>query len=292
MKTLIIGGTGTVGTQVVKYMLQAKQPIRLLTTSVHKAARLPVYVDPYVANLDEPETLTKAFVGIDKVFLLNPQGHTEVEQAINAVNAAQKAGVSKIVYQSIHRVRQGAHIPHFQTKIAIEEAIMASGLNYTFVCPNNFYQNDFWFKDAVSAYGIYPQPYGEAGLSRVDVRDIAEAAVKALFNSEYDGLSIPLAGPEALTGEDTAAILSEELGFKVNYGGNDLAAWAAQAKLILPAWIVDDWVQMYQFFQEKGLVATASDLQLLTHVLGRAPRSYAAFVREYAPVFQPESVTV
>lgn len=291
MKTLIIGGTGTVGNQVVKFMLQAKKPLRLLTTSVHKAARLPVYVDPFVANLDEPETLTKAFVDIDRVFLLNPQGHTEVEQAINAIEAAKKAGVSKIVYQSIHNVREGAHIPHFQTKIAIEEAIKASGLTYTFVCPNNFYQNDFWFKEAIANYGVYPQPFGEAGLSRVDVRDIAEVAVKALFNAEYDGLSIPLAGPEALTGEDTAAILGEELGYKVSYGGNDLEAWAAQAKLTMPAWIVDDWVQMYQFFQDKGLVASANDLKLLTQVLGRAPRSYASFVREFAPVFQRELIT-
>ena len=291
MKTLIIGGTGNVGTQVVKYMLQANKPVRVLTTSLEKAAKLPVYVDPFVANLDEPETLTKAFAGIDKVFLLNPQGHTEVEQAVNAVNAAKKAGVSKIVYQSIHNVRQGAHIPHFQTKIAIEEAIIASGLTYTFICPNNFYQNDFWFKDAVAAYGIYPQPIGEVGLSRVDVRDIGEAAVKALFDSAYDGMYIPLVGPEALTGEDTAAILIEELGFKVNYGGNDLVAWAAQAKKTLPAWLVDDWVQMYRFFQEKGLKASANDLQLLTWVLGRAPRSYASFVREYAPVFQPQLVT-
>ncbi|MDX5482920.1 MAG: NmrA family NAD(P)-binding protein [Hymenobacteraceae bacterium] len=285
-KALVVGGTGTVGSQVVKELLKEGKQVRVLTTSASRAAALPQGVEGVVGDLDEPATLPAAFEGVDKVFMLNVHCHTEMEQAKNAIAAAKQAGIEKLVYQSIHRAREYQVIPHVATKVMIEEAIVASGLNYTFVCPNNFYQNDFWFKNAILQYGVYPQPIGDLGLSRVDVRDIAEVAVKAMYSDELDGMSIPLAGPEVLNGTETARILSEELGLQVSYAGNDLVSWAEQTKQIVPAWIVEDWTIMYQQFQERGLAASAEELELLTKVLGRTPATYAAFVREHASLFQ------
>jgi uncharacterized protein YbjT (DUF2867 family) len=286
MKTLVIGGTGTVGSPIVNELLHHRQAVRVLVTSAEKAALLPEGVEAAIGNLDEPATLPKAFDGIDRVFLLNRQSHTEIAQGSYAVAAARRAGVKKIVYQSIHNVHEGAHIPHFHTKIAIEKAILWSGLNYVFICPNNFFQNDFFFKAGITNYGLYTQPYGSGGLSRVDVRDIAEATVRVLMTDEYDGQRIPLAGPEVLSGESTARILTEHLGYDVRYAGNDLKAWATQAKQWLPGWLVDDWVQMYDLFQTQGLKASADQLDVLTKLLGRAPRSYGDFVKEHAGVFR------
>ncbi|GAB3899991.1 NmrA/HSCARG family protein [Larkinella knui] len=285
MKTLVIGGTGTVGSQIVQELQRNQQPVRVLVTSAEKAALLPEGVEAALGNMDEPATLPKAFEGIDRVFLLNRQSPTEIAQGSYAVAAAKRAGVSKIVYQSIHNVHEGAHIPHFHTKIAIEKAVLWSGLNYTFICPNNFYQNDFWFKDGIAHHGLYTQPFGNVGLNRVDVRDIAEAVVRVLMTDEFDGQRIALAGPEALTGESTARILSEQLGYDVRYAGNNLDVWAAQARQWLPGWMVDDWVHMYRFFQAQGLKASDDELTVLTKVLGRAPRSYADFVQDHATVF-------
>ncbi|WP_405514519.1 SDR family oxidoreductase [Spirosoma sp. KNUC1025] len=107
MKTLVIGGTGTVGSLVVQELLRRNQEVRVLVTSSEKAYQLPAGVEFRIGNLDEPATLPKAFDGIDRVFLLNRQSLTEVAQGMYAVFAAQRAGVSKIVYQSIHNVRQG-----------------------------------------------------------------------------------------------------------------------------------------------------------------------------------------
>ena len=286
-KALVIGGTGTVGSQVVKELLKEGKQVRVLTTSANKVAALPQGVEGVVGDLDEPNTLTAAFEGVDKVFMLNVHCHTEIEQAKNAIAAAKQAGIEKLVYQSIHRAHEYQVIPHVASKVIIEKAIVESGLNYTFVCPNNFYQNDILFKDAILQYGIYPQPIGYLGLSRVDVRDIAEAAVKAMYSDELNGMSIPLAGPDVLNGTDTARILSDALGFQVSYAGNDLVSWAEQTKQFFPAWIVDDWTIMYSQFQKRGISASAAEIELLTEVLGHAPRSYASYVREHASLFQP-----
>jgi hypothetical protein len=47
--------------------------------------------------------------------------------------------------------------------------------------------------------------------------------------------------------------------------------------------MVDDMVIMYDYFQQHGLAATNKELATLTDVLGRAPRSYDAFVAEVVP---------
>ncbi len=276
MKTLIIGGTGTVGKEVVNALLKRNQQIRVLTTSEEKAKKLPSAAEAFIGNLDDISSLEKAFQGIQKVFLLNVQNHNEVQQGLNAIEVAIKTGVEKMVYQSIHNVRKAAHIPHFQPKIRIEEAIIASGLNYTFVAPNNFYQNDLFLNEAIANYNLYTQPIGAIGLSRVDVRDIAQVVATVLLSDAYSKESIPLAGPDILTGKKTAQILSEKLGYRVNYAGDNLENWAAQAKNWMPEWLVEDLKVMYQFFQEQGLIASQSDLNKLRKVLGREPIRYAA----------------
>ncbi|GAB3918655.1 SDR family oxidoreductase [Larkinella terrae] len=285
MKTLVIGGTGTVGSLIVQELLRHRQDVRVLVKTAEKAAILPDGVEAAVGDMDEPGTLPKAFEGIDRVFLLNRQSPAEVAQGTYAVAAAKRAGVRKIVYQSIHNVHTGDHIPHFHTKVAIEKAVIWSGLTYAFICPNNFYQNDFWFKDGIVNHGLYTQPIGSAGLSRVDVRDIAEATARVLMTDEFDGQRVALAGPDRLTGDSIAQVLTEQLGYEVRYAGNDLEVWATNAKQWLPGWMVDDWVHMYRFFQTEGLKASSEQLDLLTHILGRAPRSYADFVREHAGAF-------
>ncbi len=75
-----------------------------------------------------------------------------------AVNGVRTAGVKRLAYLSVHNVVDAPHLPHFGSKIAVEIAIKASGVPFTILRPNNFYQNDSWFKDAMLQYGVYPQP--------------------------------------------------------------------------------------------------------------------------------------
>lgn len=289
MKILVVGGTGTVGSQLVKTLLDRKATVRVMTRSAEKAAHLSNGVEAVIADLDHPASLAKAFQGIDRVFLLTPLSQTETAEGFNAVNAAKAAGVRRIVYMSVHLLEAIPDAPHFAGKIPIENAIKGSGIPYTLIRPNNFFQNESWFKQSVMEYGVYPQPIGSKGLSRVDVRDIAEAAANALLNDGYTGKTFSLVGSEVWTGEGTARLLSKYAGKEIKYGGDDLNAWSEQAKKGLPEWMVDDFRTMYASFQKNGFIATPEDVAETERIVGHKPRSYESYVAETVAAWKGES---
>jgi uncharacterized protein YbjT (DUF2867 family) len=280
MKTLVIGGTGTVGSTVVTGLLKQREAIRVLGHSPEKLKKLPNGVEGVKADLDDPGTLAEAFDGIDKVFLLNSVGPNETEEGLAAVSAAKAAKVTKIVYHSVSMPEGSSSIPHFRSKIPVEKAVKESGIAYTILRPNNFFQNDLWLKLALMQYGIYPQPIGSRGVNRVDVRDIADCAVMALTKSGHEGRTYEIHGPDTLTGEGIARVYSKQLGREIRYSGDDLDAWAEKSKGMMPEFMIADMRIMYKFFQENGMIPSQEDLKNIEKILGRKPRSFDDFVKE------------
>jgi uncharacterized protein YbjT (DUF2867 family) len=279
MKVLVLGATGTVGRRVVQALLGRGDRVRVLTRNPDKAGLLGANVEVKAGDLTKPETLGPAFEGIDGLFLLNAVTMTETHEGLAALEWAKRAAVKKLVYLSVHHVDDAPHIPHFGAKVAIEAAIRKSGIDYTILRPNNFYQNDDGLKDVIVKHGVYPQPMSDIGLNRVDVRDIAEAAAQA-FAGRAPNQTIALVGPDVLTGSSTAQVYSRHLGKTIAYGGNDLDAWEKQVLQFLPPWMVFDLKMMYAHFQKHGLRATADELKTLETLLGHAPRSFDTFVGE------------
>ena len=285
MSILVTGGTGTVGSAVVKELVAKGAGVQVLTRDPAKLKDVKG-ITPVEGNLLEPATVRRVFNGIESVFLLNPVSQTEASEALMAVTAMRDAGVRRVVYVSVHHVESAAWLPHFGGKIGVESALKASGIPFTILRPNNFYQNDYWFKDVLLQYGVYPQPIGGTGVSRVDVRDIAEAAAVALTASGHEGETYDLVGPEAVTGESTAKSWSAALGKPIAYGGDDLDAWEKQQLQYFPDWMVFDFRHMYAHFQKNGLIASAEAIARQTRLLGHAPRSFDAFAKETAAAWR------
>jgi len=288
---LVVGGTGTVGSHTLRHLVQRGASTRVMSRSAEKFGSLPRGVTGVVGDLEKPETLQEAFRGAERLFLITPVSQTETQQGLTAVEAAKAAGVRRIVYLSVAIPEGSTHIPHFKSKIPIEKAIQDSGLEWTILRPNNFFQNDYWFQEAITKDGIYPQPIGSKGLHRVDVRDIADAAVNALTRPGHEGKTYPLHGPDALTGEDVAAAYTRNLEREVRYVGDDLDAWAAQALTMRPEWLVQDLRVMYQFFQEHGFLAGPEDFAEQRKAVEHEPRSFDAFVAETTQAWKGRSAT-
>jgi len=280
MKILVIGGTGTVGSQVVRELLARKAVVQVLTRSEDKAKGLPAGAQGVVGDLLDPGTVRSVFKGVDGVFMLIAVSTTETHEGLMALNGMRMAGVKRLAYMSVHNLEQALHLPHFGSKLPIENVLKTSGIPYTILRPNNFFQNDYLFKDAMLKYNIYPQPIGDLGLSRVDVRDIAEAAAIALTTPGHEGQTYSVVGPQVHTGKSTAEVWSRALGKPIAYGGNDLDEWERQSLQFLPAWMVFDFRLMYAFFQDKGLKATQADMERQTKLLGHAPRNFEDFAAE------------
>src|SRR5690606_37365242 len=207
---------------------------------------------PVPGDLQRPDTLAPAFAGADSVFLVNFQAEDETAQGLAGVRAAVAAGARRIVYLSVGMPEGSEVIPHFASKLAVEEAVRRDAPDHVILRPNNFYQNDLLFRAAIQDAGIYPQPTGSLGLSRVDVGDIAELAARALLG-ELDGAgTVEVAGPDVLTGDATAAAWQRHLGRPVRYAGDDLEAWAGGVRPLLGDRLTHDFAIMYRYFQERG----------------------------------------
>ena len=225
----------------------------------------------HTGDLVEPATVREIFKGYDGVFLLNHTTPTETHEALMCLDGAILNGVKRFVYMTIHDLDKAPHLPHFGAKLAPEAALKKSTMEWTIIRPNNFYQNDHWFKDVLLQHSVYPQPLGRKGLHRVDVRDIAEASVAALTQSGHDGHVYDLVGPDVITGPGSADLWGKALGQTVNYGSEDMDAWEEMNSQWFPPFLAFDYRLMYGF-QKEGLLATPAAIERLATVLGHGPR--------------------
>jgi uncharacterized protein YbjT (DUF2867 family) len=289
MTILVTGGTGTVGSHVTARLASGGHDTRVLTRSPEKAAALPAGAAGVVGSLSEPFSLAPAFEGVGRLFLLTPLAQDEVDQGLAAVEAAKEAGVQRIVFMSVHQADQASHIPHFGSKVEIARALERSGIPYTVIEPNSFYQNDVGLQQPLMAFGVYPMPLGSAGLNRVDVRDIADAVVAALTEDGHEGEHYPVVGPVAWTGESTAQAWGAALGSGVIYGGDDLDTWSQAASAMMPEWLVADLRIMFEDFQVRGLLASNDDFSRQRKILGRDPIPFEGFATEVAAMWKAQA---
>jgi uncharacterized protein YbjT (DUF2867 family) len=284
MKILVTGGTGHVGSEVVRELKKRGAEVRVLVRK--KGTTLPDGVEVAVGDLLDPVSVQKALDRVDKLYLLNAVTPDELTQGLIAYGLAKKLKLKHIVYHSVFRAERFKDVPHFASKLAIESALHEFDVPFTVIRPNYFFQNDASLKDPLTKAGIYPMPLGQVGISAVDIRDIAEAAAIALTTDGHQGKTYNLNGPQALSGPRVASIWSALLGKEVRYIGEDMDTFEEQMRKRGPSWSAFDIRMMYQGYLERGFVAEEGDLKTLAELLGHAPRSYEEFARETALEWQ------
>ena len=290
MSILVTGSTGRIGAQVVAQLAASGASVRALTRTPEKA-NFPAGVTAVRGDLLDADAMRLALAGTDTLFLLVSNAPDELTQAINTLGLAREAGVKGIVYLSVTRSGEYTDVSHFTAKHAVERMIEQMDLPATVLRPSYFFQNDATFKDPLTKAGLYVSPVGDKGVSMVDVRDIADAAVIELLRRDRAPAALPratyeLSGPDALTGASLANVWSDALDREVRYAGGDLDAFEKAVKSKAPAWLAYDLRAMMRRYQADGAVATPADIDRLTTLLGLPPRSYRDFARETARNWQ------
>jgi uncharacterized protein YbjT (DUF2867 family) len=289
MKVLAVGGTGTVGSAVVGELLKRQADVRVLVREQKSAAKAPKGVEIAEGDLLDPVAIEKALDGVDKLYLLNAVLPDELTQGLIVYDLAKKQRLKHVVYHSVFRVEHFKDVPHFASKLAIEEAIRQFDLPFTIIRPNYFFQNDESLKDTLTKAGMYPIPLGPSGISAVDVRDIAEATAIALTGDGHEGKTYNLVGPEPISGPKAAQIWSALLKKEIQYAGHDMDVFEQQMRERGPSWSAFDLRMMFGGYLERGFVATAEDLAAITQLLGHSPRRYEDFARETAQAWAATS---
>lgn len=289
MKILVTGGTGKVGSQVVKELRKRNAIVRALVRKKDASAHALPGVELVEGDLLDPISVEKALDGVDKLYLLNAVVPDELTQGLIAYDLAKKLKLKHIVYHSVFKVEAFKEVPHFASKLAIENALREFDLPFTIIRPNYFFQNDETLKDPLMNAGVYPMPLGPRGVSAVDVRDIAEATAIALTSEAHHGQTYNLNGPDVLSGPKLASIWSGVLGKEIQYAGDNLDVFEQQMRQSAPLWSAFDIRMMFQGYLERGFTAEGNDIEVLTKLLGRPPRRYEDFARETAQAWQGQT---
>lgn len=291
MKILVTGGTGNVGGAVVQELLKRGVAVRVLTRKQPEAGKLPTDVEVAIGDMLDPASVERAMSGIDKLFLLNAVVADELTQALIAYGIAKRAGIKHVTYLSVFKVDRFRDVPHFASKLAVEDALHEFAVPFTILRPGYYFQNDAALKDLLNGPGIYPMPIGTAGICAVDIRDIAEAAAISLTEGGHDGQTYDLVGSSMISGPGNAAIWSKLLGKEIIYTGHNFDQWEEQMRARVAGWTAFDLRTMFQGYFDRGFISTDADVSRITTLLGHAPRSYESFAAEIAARWKAQAAT-
>ena len=289
MKVLVTGGTGRVGSEVIKELVKRNVSVRALVRKEDASTKMPEGVESVRGDLLDPVSVRNALDGVDKLYLLNAVVADELTQGLIAYDLAKKLKLKQIVYHSVFKAEEFKDVPHFASKLAMESALREFNLPFTIIRPNYFFQNDVSLKDALMKAGMYPMPLGTPGVSAVDTRDIGEAAAIALTSGDHLGKTYNLNGPEILSGKKIASIWGGVLGKEIKYPGEDLDSFEETMRQSAPSWSAFDIRMMFQGYLERGFAAEDVDIETLTKLLGHPPRRYEDFAKETVDGWQASS---
>lgn len=284
MSILITGATGTIGSLITARLAEQGADVKALVRQPAKR-EFPAGVTEVLGDLTDVTSMRAALASVRTLFLLNAVTPDEVTQALIALNLAREAGIERIVYLSVIHADKFTNVPHFTGKHTVERMIDSLDIPATVLRPAYFMQNELMVQQTIQDYGVYPMPIGSAGVSMVDVRDIADIAVAELLRRDrapaaLERVTLELVGPRALTGASVAQAWRSALGREVAYGGDDVAAFEAQMASFGPGWLAYDMRLMMAGIQRFGMQAEAGTVERLQAILGRPLRTYEAFVRE------------
>ncbi|HEX6883519.1 MAG TPA: NmrA/HSCARG family protein [Planctomycetota bacterium] len=266
----VTGATGAQGGSLARALLADPQGGFGVRAITRKAARARALADlgaeVVEADLDDPDSLRRAFAGAHGAFLVTNfwehfSPEKEIAQARNMAWAARESGLAHLIWSTLEDTRlrvplsdprmptlQGKYkVPHFDGKG--EADALFEGLPVTYLLTSFYWDNLIHFgmgpKPGADGRLAFTLPMGDHKLPGIAAEDIGRAA-HGLFRrgAEFIGRRVGIAG-EHLTGKQMAAALTTALGRPVVH---DAATPAAFRELGFPG--ADDLGNMFQYKAE------------------------------------------
>ncbi len=235
------------------------------------------------ADLQDIESLETAFDGIETAYIVTAIHPNCVQLFSNFFNVAKKSGVKHIIKLSGLGAASDSTSEILRQHYQSDQLLINSGLNYTIIQPNSFFQNMLWQKRSIQKKHKFSVSMGNAKQSFVDVRDVAEAVYHTLRNKQHRNKIYQLTGPEALTYDDIAECFSEILERSISYRAIS-SSYAKQEMLSggIPCWKAAALVEIQETFASENFSFITDDLEKL---LGRAPKKFVQFLQDYETEF-------
>ena len=238
---VITAPTGLIGAQVLGTVLDSGQPVRVIARD---PSRLPAQVreraEVVPGSHGDIDVVDRAFAGADAVFwLVPPDPHADSVEAAYvdftrpACDAFKRHGVQRVV--GISALGRGTavagHAGLVTASLAMDDLIAGSGVSYRALTLPSFMDNVARQAEAIRNQGMFFTPIsGDRKLPTCATRDIAATAARLLLDGSWDGTGhVAVLGPEDLSFNDMAQIMSEVIGKPVRY--QQVPAQALQVRL-------------------------------------------------------------
>jgi uncharacterized protein YbjT (DUF2867 family) len=280
-KMLVTGATGNVGSGVVRELQGRGVSVRAFVRDPDKAAAmLGDGVELVSGDFSNPESTRRALEGVEGVFLACANDPRQVEYETGVIDAARQAGVRRIVKLSALGAEIGSPVAFWDWHGRIEEHLLTSGIPAVVLRPTFSMTNLLGSADAVRHAGSLFAPANGARVAMIDPRDIAEVA---LAEDTHDAKAYTLTGPEAITFERVAEVLSAAAGRRVEFVAvPDEAARQGMIEQGVPEFVAGEIVKVFGFLRRGDQDRTTDTVRALT---GREPRGFAEFARDHAGLF-------
>lgn len=280
---LIAGATGTNGRMLTNLLAGAGYQVRALVRNLDSAQSLvQPNVQLYEGDLASPSSLDDAFDGVDRAFVLTTIVPNTVELFQNFFDAAKRTTGAHVVKFSALGAGYANSVVQ-QQHTDSDEALIASGLPYTILRPNSFYQNMLWSAESIKASGQFYLPFGDAKQSLVDVRDLVAVAAKALTEDGFANQTYELVGPEGLSYYEIASQLSSFIGKEVTYVPiSSEAALQGMMDSGMPEWTAKALAELYSVFATGEYEGTNDNIQ---QILGKSAITFEQWASDNKAMF-------
>lgn len=227
---LVTTPTGQIGSRVLDSLLDAGDAageVRVIVRDPERLSpRVRARVEAVTGSHADPDVTAKACAGVDRVFWLVPPTPTadSVDGHFGAftrplVDAIRAGGVERVVAVSTLGRGVARNAGQISASLAMDDEIRATGVHHRALCPPYLMENLLHQAAAIRDSGVIAMAtYGDRVLRTCATRDIGAAAARLLLDGSWTGQEdVPMVGPDALTPEGMARVVSEVLDLPVRF---------------------------------------------------------------------------
>lgn len=273
---LVTGATGNVGNALVHALAAGDEAVRALARNPDRA-RFPSTVDVVSADLETPESVIPALVGIRKVFLLGGFVTTDL------VRRVRESAVDHIALLT-SRCVVGGNPDNAITRMWLdaEAAVRDSGVAWTILRPSGFHSNALRWRPQLQAGDVLRAPWPAVRIASIDPADIAAVAATVLTRPGYEGTAPALSGPQPLTPSEQVGTLARVLGRPLRYEPMTDEEARSQMEADTPASIIDAFFRFFSGgeFDDAGVVDSVQEMT------AQHPRTFEQWAHDHAHAFR------
>jgi uncharacterized protein YbjT (DUF2867 family) len=224
---VVTAPTGNIGKQILEKLVDGRVPVRVI---VRDASRIPAALRERIEIVEgshgDAEVVNKAFEGADSVFWLVPDDANAVvledsyaDFSRPACEAIKQKHVKRVVYVSALGRGWKKESGLVSASLKAADLIATTGVNLRVLTMPSFMDNLLSQAENIKETGVLSWPIqGDLKVPTVCTADIAATAAKFLLDDTWTGQAdVPVLGPEDISMNQMAQIMSEVLGFPVRF---------------------------------------------------------------------------